>query len=203
MRKPLRVNPLRLFLAFELTKPARKHINQLLDLLRQKNLSGFRLAKRNNVHMTLKFLGNVPRECIPEITSGMEEAVKNTAAFTLEIQGLGAFPSLSSPRILWSNVHGELDTLLQLHKRLEDVLEAKGFPREQRPYFPHLTLARRQRQLCHSDLQHLKSLVVIAQAFGRKSLLISKLSLMQSTLSWQGAVYTRKASVSLPSPFAE
>ena len=203
MRKPLRVNLLRLFLAFELTRPARQYINQLLDLLRQESLNGFRLAKGNNIHMTLKFLGNVPCERIPEITSGMEEAVKNTAAFTLEIQGLGAFPSLNNPRILWSNVHGELDTLFQLHKRLEDVLEAKAFTREQRPYFPHLTLARRQRKLFHSDRQHLKSLVVIAQALGRKSLHISKLSLMQSTLSWQGVVYKRKANVSLPSPFAE
>jgi hypothetical protein len=59
MRKPLRVNPLRLFLAFKLTKPTRKYINQLLDLLRQESFNGFRLAKGNNVHMTLKFLGSV------------------------------------------------------------------------------------------------------------------------------------------------
>lgn len=203
MRKPLGVNPLRLFIACELTKPARKYINQLLDLLRQESLNGFRLAKENNIHMTLKFLGSVPCERIPEITSGMEEAVKDTAAFTLQIQGMGAFPSLDNPRILWSNIHGELDTLVQLHKRLEDVLESQGFPREQRPYFPHLTLARRQRKLFDSDLQHLKSLVVIAQALGQESLPISKLTLMQSTLSRQGAAYTRKTSISLPCPFAE
>ena len=203
MRKPLGVNPLRLFIACELPKPARNYINQLLDLLSKESLNGFRLAKENNIHMTLKFLGSVPCERIPEITSGMEEAVRNTTAFTLGIQGMGAFPNLNNPRILWSNVHGELDTLVQLHKRLEDVLESQGFPREQRPYSPHLTLARRQRKLLHSDLQHLKSLVVIAQALGQESLPISKLSLMQSNLSRKGVSYTRKTSISLPSPFAE
>jgi 2'-5' RNA ligase len=94
------------------------------------------------MHLTLKFVGEVERERAGELSSAAARAAVFIAPFELKVGGTGTFPPHGPPRVLWLGVESTAGTLDVLHRRLEDECEAAGFPRESRPFNPHLTLAR-------------------------------------------------------------
>ena len=190
-------NTLRLFVAIELTDPVRRHIANLMDTLRGEGVQGFRWVNLEGIHLTLKFLGNVPEGSVDEIVEGMEEAVEGVTPFSLSTENLGAFPALGSPRVLWVGVHGEVDPLLLLQSRLEEALVARGFAKETRVFSPHLTLARARGRLSPTTRQHLTTAMDSAQAAVNQELPVGLLSLMESKLTSHGAIYTRRAQISL------
>ena len=94
-----------------------------------------------NVHLTLKFLGPIKAEASEAIVARLTQGLAGRAPFEVEARGLGAFPSVERPRVLWAGVR-EQPALLALHKDIEGWMEELGFPRETRPYHPHLTVGR-------------------------------------------------------------
>ncbi len=94
------------------------------------------------MHLTLKFLGNVPEGRISEIGEALAEAVCGHAPFTVTIAGAGGFPNLVRPRVLWAGIAAGESGLVALATAVENALAARGFPREPRPFHPHLTLGR-------------------------------------------------------------
>jgi 2'-5' RNA ligase len=99
-------------------------------------------TKSAGIHLTLKFLGEIPESSQAAIAAAMQHAAARTAPFRLELQGLGAFPNLNRPRVLWAGLAGEVAAAQRLQQDLEQFLEAAGFPREGKAFKPHLTLAR-------------------------------------------------------------
>jgi len=99
----------------------------------------------DNLHVTLKFLGQTPIDQIPKIVNVMRNAADGETAFTAEIIGLGAFPRPERPSVVWAGLH-EADGLSRMAERLEQRLAPLGFPSERRPFHPHLTLARVRRK---------------------------------------------------------
>ena len=154
----------------------------------------FRWVKPAQVHLTLKFLGDIAPEAIDPIAQAMQHAVTTLTPFTLSIQGIGCFPNLARPRVLWMGIHAPHDMLLQLHQRLETKLAALGFAPEERPFRPHLTLARGQQRVSG---RHLATVLHAYhdQPFG--DMLVDQVQLMQSQLHRDGAVYTMLRSVIL------
>jgi len=96
----------------------------------------------DNLHLTLRFLGEQPADAVDRLVEGLEEAARATPAFTLGLHGLGAFPGLERPRILWVGVAGGALEIRGLQGRVETALDARGFGREARPWHPHLTVGR-------------------------------------------------------------
>ncbi|SCW52013.1 2'-5' RNA ligase [Paenibacillus tianmuensis] len=96
-----------------------------------------------DLHLTVQFLGDVARNRIDQISQAIGQAAAGAAPFSLHFQGLGVFGKPSAPSVLWAGVQGEVEKLGQLQRRIEDAMTTLGFAAENRPYKPHLTLARK------------------------------------------------------------
>ncbi len=99
-------------------------------------------VRREQIHLTLRFYGNVPPEQAPVLTEALRAACADTRPLSLAVAGLGAFPNPRRPRVLWAGVTGDLEPLERLEQRIESATAAFGNHRETRPFQPHLTLGR-------------------------------------------------------------
>ncbi|MBA4542761.1 MULTISPECIES: RNA 2',3'-cyclic phosphodiesterase [Thermoactinomyces] len=100
-------------------------------------------VNQEDYHITLKFLGNCTPRQIREITEELRGLAAVASPFSLTLAGLGTFGRPASPRILWAGVSGDLPALTSLEQKIGNRLAPLGFPREERPYRPHVTLARK------------------------------------------------------------
>lgn len=160
---------------------------ELRRVLRELNEMGraVRAMAPDNLHLTLKFLGDVPLEQTASIAAAIEEAVSTTATFTAELQGLGAFPHLGRPTVVWAGL-AEPEAMSQLAERIETALGPLGFSRERRPFHPHVTIGR----INSRPPPALRQLVEqhAATAFGPSA--VETVELYQSELSSSGPRYT-------------
>ncbi len=131
----------RSFLAIELPKTILKKIEEIQGELRSSR-ADVRWVDPEKIHLTLKFFGNIDDTSIESIVASIEGPVRATAPFTLRIQGIGAFPHVKNPRVIWMGLTDEEGMLLPFQKQLEMELVKVGFETEERPFQPHLTLGR-------------------------------------------------------------
>jgi RNA 2',3'-cyclic 3'-phosphodiesterase len=153
----------------------------------------------DNLHLTLKFLGQQSDEGLAEAVLALEESAAGRAAFSLTLHGLGAFPGLERPRVLWIGVAGGALELRSLQEAVEAALDSRGFSRESRPWHPHLTIGRvfdpvRWRR---DTSPALRQSVARAATTGFGRLGIGRVVLMRSDLSRSGARYRELHSVDL------
>jgi RNA 2',3'-cyclic 3'-phosphodiesterase len=144
-----------------------------------------------NLHVTLKFLGQVDPARIPEIADAIGKAASRTPAFELDVRGLGAFPSTSRPRVIWAGLEAPR-ALAALAGDVDTALAALGLPRESRPFAAHVTLGRVREPGRHTGLA-----VALARPADVGRVAVSRLSLMRSELSPRGASYTELTSITL------
>ena len=146
-------------------------------------LSGkVRWTRPSNLHLTLKFLGEVPEDLLPRVREALEKACKPYEPFCVRLSGFGSFPSKKRARVLWAGVGRGVEDLVSLSTDLEDALSSAGFPRDLRAYVPHLTLGRSTRQPVGVETKDV-SLEV-------SEFLVREVSLVKSELSEAGAVYS-------------
>ncbi|MBI2157172.1 MAG: RNA 2',3'-cyclic phosphodiesterase [Candidatus Rokubacteria bacterium] len=147
-----------------------------------------------NLHLTLKFLGSVDETGLAALTSALTSAVTGLAAFDAEVIGLGAFPTPAHPRVLWAGIADGAGALVDVAGRVEAALAALGFPPDERPFSPHVTLGRLREP--RRDPALAEALAAGAgRAFGRTR--VGRVSLMRSDLSPRGARYTELAGIAL------
>jgi 2'-5' RNA ligase len=106
---------------------------------------GVKWTGAEQIHLTLKFLGEVETGRIDGVKEAVKTAAKATKPFTLTATGFGAFPSPSKARVLWVGVNNRSDSseeLIALHKKLDAELHRAGFPCDDRPFSPHITIGR-------------------------------------------------------------
>jgi len=149
-----------------------------------------------HIHLTLKFLGNVPAERVTTLIQAMEHTTQGRPAFPLQAKSLGCFPHPSRPRVLWLGLDDPSQALGHLNERLTAALIPLGFPLEDRPFHPHLTLARAQHVGRSSQLWPMLQ-AYQNRCFGE--FLVTQLHLYQSQLQRGGAVYIILRSVTLQS----
>jgi 2'-5' RNA ligase len=181
-------NSLRVFLGVELSSDLRQKLADLQNQLRG-TLPKVNWVRPESVHLTLKFIGNVDVTMAEQLLTAIKPVPKSQAPITVEIQGLGVFPHIRRPRILWIGCTGDIPSLLNLMSQIEGALEPLGFPLEEKPYHPHLTLARIKHDnskvgdvLTHSGL--------LEQPWNLGTLRIDRITLFRSDLSPHGAEYT-------------
>jgi 2'-5' RNA ligase len=102
----------------------------------------FRLISPEKLHLTLKFLGDVAGDNLVQVKQALEPLGERHEPFEVRTSGFGAFPSEKKARILWAGVGEGSESLRAVAQNVEDLLQPAGFAKEQRPYIPHLTLAR-------------------------------------------------------------
>jgi 2'-5' RNA ligase len=136
---------LRIFCAVDLPEDVRvrvaAHISRLREAAAASSLK-ISWERAEKLHLTLKFLGELETERVAALTRAAESAAERVEKFTLTLAETGAFPASGNPRVLWLGLRDETNRLAALHERLEEECVRENFPREARPFHPHITLAR-------------------------------------------------------------
>ncbi len=187
---------IRAFIAFPLPEWITTLISDIQERLKPYRLP-VRWVKPENVHLTMKFLGDIPAAAIDGIGDTLKNTVQNFSPLTLFAKGLGVFPGIKNPRVLWVGIAGDLKLLSEIHVNLETNLEKNGFAKENRPFKSHLTLGRFKRDA------HPANLFDILQScsdFSSESFDINELVLYQSELKPSGALYTKLRTAYLDGP---
>jgi 2'-5' RNA ligase len=180
---------LRAFVAAELPTDLLKALAAVQAELGQRGLR-VRWTRPASLHLTLKFLGDIPADRVPVVAEALCTAAADHDAFKLAAEGIGVFPGLRRPRVLWAGLAGAGAALTQLQRRVEEQLHAAGFPREAREFHGHLTLGRFGEGAPSGAVADVMSSYA-AQRFGDFE--VRELVLFQSDLKPPGAVYTALA----------
>lgn len=181
---------MRLFIAIEVPEEIKERVYRAIEPVKALK-ADVRWVTPAGFHLTLKFLGEVDERGLEEVKAalgGLSAILPATGATTMRVQGAGAFPGLKNPRVVWIGAEEPSGQLAAIQSDLESRLEAQGFPREDRPFHPHLTVGRvksskRTRELA-DGLSALKGLL-----FGEFPL--EEVVLFKSDLKPAGAVYTK------------
>jgi 2'-5' RNA ligase len=184
---------IRAFVAFNLPSDIIDHASGLQSDLKARGLR-LRWVRPRNLHLTLKFLGDIPPAVVPEVGSALERASRGTEPLNLTVQGMGAFPGIKRARVLWIGLGGQIEALQLLYSSIEDELAGLGLPREKRGFKAHLTLARMKGRLAPQKL------LEAVQALGDyepRPFRARQLILYKSDLRPQGAIYTPMVEISL------
>lgn len=177
---------MRLFIALNLPAKQRKQIHEAASPLRNNELPVRWLAPET-YHLTLKFLGEVRQEKLPKIEEVVQRVADTTRAFSLEIGGFGAFPTIRRPRVLWIGVE-PTPALRCLKQDLEWGLTDYGFERETRAFHPHITLGRVESDQGAGAFRGLDELAAALDYRGEFD--VDEVDLMRSHLSRKGARYS-------------
>ncbi len=176
---------MRTFIAIPIPEECRSMLDRL-----QRNLrlcrSEVRWVAISSIHLTLKFLGEVNPDILPELTKSLESAVRTQAGFELRLHGLGCFSNQGSPRVIWCGIEGETESLSELYQNVESACASLGFDPENRKFHPHLTLGRVKGK---RNLQPLLDCIKMGSDQECK-FRVDHFSIYRSTLRPQGAVYT-------------
>lgn len=178
---------LRLFVAVELGDELRQRVRDVADAAR---LCRFRRVPAEQLHLTLRFLGFVATARLGEVDAALGRASAPRTPFTVEVAGGGIFGAPEHPQVAWVGVQDPRGALLALVRSVEDELAALGFPREERPYHPHLTLGRAQGG-ASLDLPALSATPSLG------ALPVGELVLFESEPSAEGSRYTALARLPL------
>lgn len=188
---------IRSFIAIELPEEAKKGLARLRRELERDEHRFVKWVDPLGIHLTLKFLGNIAARRVTEIAEALGEAAQGMSPFHLEISGLGAFPSVTQPRVFWVGVNGQLDRLSGLQQSIDSALAGLGFAREERPFVPHLTLARIREEASGPDRRSFGELVGATAFEDKYPVKVEAVRLMRSQLTPAGAIYTCLSAVEL------
>jgi 2'-5' RNA ligase len=189
---------IRTFIAIELDESIKNALTKLQERLKGEAPRGsVRWVRAEGIHLTLKFLGDVPADQIEEITKALQKSCQGFAPFSFSCGGLGCFPNLKRPRVVWVGIQEETGTLAQLKKAIEENVAPLGYPTEKRKFSPHLTLGRAQRRVSSGDQRRLGEVVGASEIGTLSQMQVKFVNLMRSDLRPSGAVYTCLAEVEL------
>jgi 2'-5' RNA ligase len=177
---------IRSFLAIETPRTIQKKIEEIQEDLKSSR-ADVRWVSPEKIHLTLKFFGNIDESKIDPIVKSIERPVRTNPPFSLKVRGVGAFPYLKNPRVIWMGLVDEREVLVSLQKQLERELEKMGFEPEERAFRPHLTLGRvksgRGREELAGRIERYKE-----EEFG--DFPVEKIVLFKSDLKPTGPIYT-------------
>jgi 2'-5' RNA ligase len=132
---------IRTFIAIELPDNVKEFLEDISSRLK-KCRADVKWVRTNGIHLTLKFLGYVDTDVVPIIERDSRLVFAEQKPFSLRVLGLGAFPGLARPRVIWAGLNDPERMTARLASKVEELLEPLGFQREKRPLTPHLTLGR-------------------------------------------------------------
>ena len=180
-------NTIRTFIAIELPEKIIYTINKVQEEIKSYGLK-IRWVRPENIHLTLKFLGDIKAADTEKVAIAVSESVTGYPPISLAVKGIGVFPGIKRPRVIWLGVSNQLDVLTTFQKTLDEKLEAIGFPKEKRPFRGHLTLGRIKSKI---DPKKLNDALKEFTRFESEHFLADRIILYKSDLKPNGPVYTK------------
>ncbi len=177
---------IRTFIAVELPQEIHDALKQLQDVLRA-SMPDVRWTRSSNIHLTLKFLGDVETSRIDAISEALKNIACQFTPFTTSLAGVGAFPNSRKPRVVWVGLKKGADELVDMAKQIEGSMKRLGFPREKRRFNPHLTVGR---------IRRLEHPALMTEALERPDVgelggfTVQRIALIKSQLDPAGSIYT-------------
>lgn len=176
----------RTFIAVEFSESLKEQISEIQKSLKVE-LGKLKWVPKDNFHLTLKFIGDVESRQVPKMAEGLKRTVQGRKPFTVNLAGLGGFPQIHFPKVIWIGVNQGREGLIQLQTAVEDALVVQGFDRETRSYSPHLTLARSRD---HTDLKAVGDVLKRFRQPVTQEELVQSIRIMKSNLRRGGPIYT-------------
>ncbi|MBN2075940.1 MAG: RNA 2',3'-cyclic phosphodiesterase [Dehalococcoidales bacterium] len=190
------MDTIRAFIAVELSSEIKTEMDKIESILKSQSSTPAKWVNPESIHLTLKFLGDVPSDRITEILDAIKSGVNGIPSFQIQLTGLGVFPNPARTQVVWAGLSGKMDRLEQLQRNIEVEMEKLGFPREKRKFSPHLTLARVRNHATRDERKRLGD-IVTGTPFTGGIIRVDLVNLMQSRLTGQGALYTCLGSIRL------
>ncbi|MBU0698426.1 MAG: RNA 2',3'-cyclic phosphodiesterase [Proteobacteria bacterium] len=184
---------IRTFIAIELPENIIDSIQRVQEGMRSYGFN-VRWVRPQNVHLTLKFLGDINAAETEKVGRAIFESTKGFAPLVLAAKGLGTFPSIKRSRVIWIGVAGQFNELIGLQKTLDEKLAAIGFTEEKRAFKGHLTLGRAKGSI---DPKQLLEAMKEFAGFETEPFVANKVVLFKSELRPAGAVYSKLMEASL------
>ncbi|MBN1635130.1 MAG: RNA 2',3'-cyclic phosphodiesterase [Deltaproteobacteria bacterium] len=170
---------IRAFIAIPLPEEINDSIQGMVSGLREKN-HAVRWVRPEGMHLTLKFLGNIDESLVEPLSLGLDDVVAKYACLELKLSGLGVFPHVRRPRIVWIGLTGDIEKLAHLAGSIDDLGFQFGIERERREFSSHITLGRLK----------VPTMVDLGIDFTQETFTATQVLLFQSKLSSQGARYS-------------
>lgn len=185
---------IRAFIAVEIDPPNKQKLSELISLLKKTD-TDVKWVNENQMHLTLKFLGDIEETKVGGVSRALESIIKDFKKFTISFSKIGAFPNINKPRVIWIGIDEGKDTLKLLADKIDSELGKIGFEKEKREFKSHLTLGR-VRSI--KNISELADLIQKTDFQSQDKIKISSLILFQSTLTPKGAIYAPLAEIRLP-----
>lgn len=187
---------MRTFIAIELPQEVKNVLVKLQGRLR-KTGGDVKWVQPDNIHLTLKFLGEIDEKKLNKINLILDKIAGNNSCFQISFSTLGVFPKMSSPRIIWVGIEkGDMETK-KIASELEEEIEKIGIAKEDRPFSSHITIGRVKsalnRQMLAQELNQLKDYC----AENKLQFKAERITLFKSTLLPVGAVYEPLKAINL------
>ena len=178
---------IRTFIALELPPAVTSLLHKVQQDLKRLNIRA-RWVRPENIHLTLKFLGDINPDDIDKIGAAMTGAAIEFPPVTLSVRGVGVFPGIKRPRIIWVGLGGGIRSLLALQNRLEQELARVGFPKDKRSFKAHLTLGRIKQSVTPAVIRQMISEYA---SLNSDEFICDQIFLFKSDLKPSGAVYSK------------
>lgn len=177
---------MRLFIATPISRQVETELANIIYQL--KSVAGnVRWVKPENIHLTIKFLGETDKSLVEHLSQLIDETSRETNILDFKISKIGGFPNLIRPRALWAGLDGDHSELERLAGSLDQRVHKLGYDRETRKFSPHLTLGRVKKPQSLPQLAHfIENYKIEAMPFQ-----IDRLTLFKSTLTPRGPIYER------------
>ena len=187
----------RTFIAVLIPPVARQTLADCIQQLSGLTDREVRWVNPEGIHLTLRFLGDIPVERVDDVLAAQQAAAGSCGPFSLQLSGLGMFPNSDRPRVLWAGASGDTNALQSLQQSVEEQLEIAGWPRERRPFAPHLTLGRVRDRASDAERKRIAAAVESSVLDRSEPWVVVESHLIRSTLTPQGAIYTSLGAASL------
>lgn len=183
---------IRTFIAIEIPVELKQEVDRLIIQLKSAGPE-VKWVRAANLHFTVRFLGDISETDIPDLVEAIKKQVENLKSFEINLSGLGCFPNMNRPRIVWLGADGDLNALKETAYKVESACREAGYGKSDKPFSAHLTIGRIKNP---RGLETLISKLPDIQ-FNSDEFKISELTIFKSDLSPRGPKYTKIATITL------
>ena len=181
---------IRAFIAASLPEETSKQLGSVIQSLRMELPTGIiRWVEFYKIHLTIKFLGEIEQSKLSNLIGSLDLELASTRQFDILIGGIGAFPSVNKPRVIWIGINFP-PVLVEIWKGIENRLAVLDYPREKRPFSPHLTLGRVTKKATVRDYHTIAKVIENHSSVDLGKVTVNNIHLYKSELRKDGAVYS-------------